>query len=155
MQQPASRPGQVFGRRVKELRRAGPFRSAEALARAVTERGLKINRAAVTNIENGHRESVTVDEVYAFALALNTSPTTLLVDSADWGALQQIGDRAETGAAVRGWWRGEPIDPGSGGENVLGFYNQADRDDQFKFKTSSAPGVAQAEPRREHAAISR
>jgi hypothetical protein len=100
-----------------------------------------MDRAVVANIELERRERITVDEVYAFALALNTSPTTLLIDNSDAAALQRIGDLEEPGAALRSWWRGEPLD----NENVPGFYEKADRDDWFLFQTNKAPGVEQAE----------
>jgi transcriptional regulator with XRE-family HTH domain len=134
--------GQAFGRRVKQLRNQRGFRSAVALAKAVSAHGVRVNRAAVTNIENEHRESLTVDEVYAFALALNTSPANLLtgVD----GVSYRVGDVEMTGRQLREWWRGNMPLPASE-EETLDFYLAADAEALEDFLARYSPGAEAAQ----------
>jgi transcriptional regulator with XRE-family HTH domain len=53
--------------------------SQERLARRVADLGVTMNRSILANIESHRREEITVEEVFAFALALNVSPTNLVL----------------------------------------------------------------------------
>jgi hypothetical protein len=55
--------------------------SQERLARRVADLGVTMNRSILANIESHRREELTVEEVFAFALALNMSPTNLVLPS--------------------------------------------------------------------------
>jgi transcriptional regulator with XRE-family HTH domain len=44
-----------------------------------------INRDVITNLENGRRATVTVDELFVLAFALGVAPTHLLADPEDTG----------------------------------------------------------------------
>jgi transcriptional regulator with XRE-family HTH domain len=71
-------PTQEVARRVKELRGKRGL-SAAALAKRMTELGVKWDRSIVANLEGGRRQTVSVAELLALALALNVAPVHLLV----------------------------------------------------------------------------
>lgn len=52
--------------------------SAEQLAEAVSNLGLRYTRTQVSNLESGRRDTITVGEVIAFAAVLDVPPTLLL-----------------------------------------------------------------------------
>lgn len=53
--------------------------TAEQLAAAMTSHGVKWDRALVAKLENGHRQSISLDEWLALAYVLNVAPVHLLV----------------------------------------------------------------------------
>lgn len=68
---------------IRLWRKAAGYRSAEALAEKVSELGVPMHRAVMSNIENHRREALTVEELCAFALALNVSPSDLVIPHDD------------------------------------------------------------------------
>ncbi|WP_236789664.1 helix-turn-helix domain-containing protein [Amycolatopsis sp. GM8] len=75
-------PVGIMGKRVRTMRKERGF-TAEQLAAEVTRLGVKWDRSAVAKLESGRRATVTIADVYVFALALNCAPLTLLVPESD------------------------------------------------------------------------
>lgn len=71
-------PTETVARRVRALRQ-GQF-TAEQLAEAMAGLGIPWQRNVVANLENGRRDAVSVDELFALALILGVAPVALLVD---------------------------------------------------------------------------
>lgn len=69
----------IIASRVKELRGAARLSGAD-MAAAMHEQGIGWNRTTVAKLETGRRESVTVQELLALAVALNVPPVWLLAD---------------------------------------------------------------------------
>lgn len=91
------RPSQVFADRVRYWRDERGY-SAEELARRVNALGIDMNRAIVANIEHGRRDRISIEELFAFSIALDVSPIMLCLP------LQQGGDVAVTPNVVVGRW---------------------------------------------------
>lgn len=72
--------------------------SAEELAKRVTALGLKMERDALVGIENRTRASLSVEELFAFAMALNVSPNDLVLPHEYEGAGRR---KADLGIAVK------------------------------------------------------
>lgn len=71
-------PTQVISERVRELRKRRGL-SAQALTDRCAELGMPgLKRQAITNLENGRRGMVTVDELLVLAQALDAPPLALL-----------------------------------------------------------------------------
>lgn len=99
------RVGEVFAERLEMVRTARGLTQA-GLAERVSELGFEVDRSVIANIENGRRERVTVEELFAFAAALNVGPTDLLLPSDD----EPIAVTAlveEPSSGVRRWLVGE------------------------------------------------
>lgn len=74
----AASPTQVIAKRVRELRREREW-TAERLADEVTKAGVKWNRGTVAKLENGRRDSVSVEELFALAWAFGVPPVVLVL----------------------------------------------------------------------------
>lgn len=73
-----TRPTAIVASRLRELRSSLDL-SAQKLADRCAEHGMpELNRWLITNIETGRRESISVDELYVLARALDVSPIHLL-----------------------------------------------------------------------------
>jgi transcriptional regulator with XRE-family HTH domain len=69
---------QVIAGRMREMRKARGW-SADRLARELTTRtGVKWARMVVTKLENGRRQTVSVEELLALALVFRVAPVELL-----------------------------------------------------------------------------
>jgi transcriptional regulator with XRE-family HTH domain len=68
-----------IGARVRELREQMGLSAQKVSDRCALDGAPELRRQVITNLENGRRESVTVDELLALALALRTSPADLLL----------------------------------------------------------------------------
>lgn len=115
-------PSDVVGQRIKELRRKRGWSLgdlAEACARAGAE---QLTSNAIENIEHGRRDKnrrrrrmVTIDELLAFALALDVAPVHLLVPIDDQTPYAITSRQTEVAGAVRDWVRGfwylDGVDP--------------------------------------------
>ena len=66
-----------IGRRVAHYRERADL-TASMLSARCGELGLPIDRNVIAKLENGHRNSVTADEVYVLAAALGVAPVVLL-----------------------------------------------------------------------------
>jgi len=66
-----------IGQRVAYYRKRADL-TASMLSARCGELGLPIDRNVIAKLENGHRNSVTVDEVYVLAAALGVAPVMLL-----------------------------------------------------------------------------
>jgi transcriptional regulator with XRE-family HTH domain len=66
-----------IGQRVAYYRKRADL-TAVMLSARCEERGLPLDRNVIAKLENGHRNSVTVDEVYVLAAALDVPPLLLL-----------------------------------------------------------------------------
>ena len=80
---------QIVGKRIKKLRELRGL-SAQKLAHLCNELGApEINRQVITNLENGRRKIVTIDEVLVLAHALN-APPVLLFTPVGWDAALKV-----------------------------------------------------------------
>lgn len=62
--------------------------SQKQLAAEMAKNGYEIDATKISDLERGERKAVTVDELMAFAAALNASPTALLLPAVDtWVAV--------------------------------------------------------------------
>ncbi len=82
--------------------------TADQLAAAVTDLGMRYTRSQVTNLEGGRRDGITIGELIAFGQVLNIPPIILVfpVGHADKVELRPD-SMIETWEALR-WFTGEP-----------------------------------------------
>lgn len=104
-------PVATIAQRVKELRGRRGWTAAQ-LGKALDKHGIRWDRFTVANLENGKRQNVTVQELFALALALDVSPTSLIVPLDD-RPYQVTPTRTEHSDMVRAWVRGEEPLPGT------------------------------------------
>jgi transcriptional regulator with XRE-family HTH domain len=71
-------PTAAVAHRVRELRERRGF-TAQRLADLMVEQGISWQRSTVAKLENGNRESVSLQEWLALAVVLSVSPLHLLV----------------------------------------------------------------------------
>ncbi|MFS2291722.1 MAG: helix-turn-helix transcriptional regulator [Actinomadura sp.] len=118
-------PTEIIAARIRALRQSRGM-SAQALADRCAELGLPdLKRQAITNLENGRRAMVTVEELLVLALALEVAPVHLLLNPEDEQEPYQVapGTMAPSGE-VRAWVRGmAPL----GGVNLRNFYGEVPR----------------------------
>ena len=81
--------------------------SQEQFANQVSALGVTMNRSILANIESHRREELTVEEVFALALALNISPTNLLLPDDEEVAVAVTPTVTEYPFFVRLWIYGE------------------------------------------------
>jgi transcriptional regulator with XRE-family HTH domain len=88
--------------------------SAERLAEEVTRAGVRWDRYAVTNLERGRRQNITVEELLALAYVLSVAPVHLLVPTDDGQADFIVAPAVDPVPAddVRAWIRGSAPLPG-------------------------------------------
>jgi transcriptional regulator with XRE-family HTH domain len=130
-----------IGKRVARYRARADL-TASMLSERCRDLGLPLDRNVIAKLENGHRQSVTVDEVYVLAAALDVPPVQLLAGVGDEETAEILPGRHVP--AFRGvqWFTGEgPMpepgdDPGmvtiarahsSGAALPLALYRRADR----------------------------
>src|SRR4051794_30252810 len=73
-------PTQVVAARVKQLRKEQGL-SAQKLADRCAEAGGRdlATRSVIANLESGRRDTVSIDEVFVLAFALNVAPVHLVI----------------------------------------------------------------------------
>lgn len=131
---PQPRPGSptaALAQRVRQLRDTRGL-SQSKLAALLDTYGVSLTREQLANLEAGRRQSVTVEQVFALAYALNCSPTDLLTP-ADSGELMRIGDQEVRAQQVRTWMHGGgplplPIDALDDVENAAEFTRERERE---------------------------
>lgn len=104
-------PVATIAQRVKELRGRRGWTAAH-LGKVLGKHGVSWDRFTVANLESGKRQNVTVQELFALALALDVAPTNLLVPLDD-RPYQVTPVRTESADMVRAWVRGEEPLPGA------------------------------------------
>jgi transcriptional regulator with XRE-family HTH domain len=67
----------VIGQKVRAVRKARSY-STQRLSDLCSEQGFAVPRNTVVNLETGRKESISVQELVAIALALDVSPVSLL-----------------------------------------------------------------------------
>lgn len=107
----AAGPVATIAQRVKELRGRRGWTAAQ-LGKALEKHDIRWDRFTVANLENGKRQNVTVQELFALALVLDVSPTNLIVPLDD-RMYEVTPTRAESADMVRSWVRGEEPLPGT------------------------------------------
>jgi transcriptional regulator with XRE-family HTH domain len=97
----AKRVSDVFRARLFETRKARSGMSQAALAQAMGEAGYRMDKAAVTRIENGER-GISLDEAFAFASVLSAVPAQLFTPpgNEDVCLTENV---AVNGAGMRAW----------------------------------------------------
>jgi hypothetical protein len=79
--------------------------TASALGARCAELGRPLDRAVIAKLETGHRNSVTVDEVYILARALDVCPLSLLFAAPpDDDALVEVLPGRRVPAREASWW---------------------------------------------------
>jgi transcriptional regulator with XRE-family HTH domain len=113
MSHPQSPSGAVatIAQRVKELRGRRGW-SAAQLGEALDKHGLRWDRFTVSSLESGKRQNVSVQELFALALALDVAPVNLLVPVDD-RPFAITPTRIEDAETVRAWVRGQRALPGT------------------------------------------
>lgn len=101
----------TIAQRVKQLRGRRGWTAAQ-LGEAASKHGIRWDRFTVASLETGKRQNVTVQELFALALALDVAPVNLLVPLDD-SPYQVTPRRSEGADAVRAWVRGESPLPGT------------------------------------------
>jgi transcriptional regulator with XRE-family HTH domain len=104
-------PVATIAQRIKELRGRRGW-SAAQLGEALQKRGARWDRFTVASLENGKRQNITVQELFALALVLDVAPVNLLVPLDD-RPYQVAPTRTESADTVRAWVRGEQPLPGT------------------------------------------
>lgn len=94
-----------IGARVRELRTKMGLSAQKLSDRCVLDGSPNLKRQTISNLENGRRDSVTVDELLALALALRTSPADLLLPSE--GELAVTPDISMDPTRFLGWLTGQ------------------------------------------------
>lgn len=107
---PPESPLATVARRVREVRKRRGY-TAEKLAERLKEHGVPWERGVVVKFESGRRQSLSVDELYGLALALDCSVMALLVPL-DNRPVQVTPARVESADAVRVWITGATPLPG-------------------------------------------
>lgn len=119
--------GQVVARNVKRLRTRQGM-SQQALVGKLGELGYPLDRSAVARMERPGNRKVSVDDLVALAVVLNTSPINLLTPSGPDDVVAVTPKTEITGRQMRRWCRGwEPLDAQDSGS----FHDQAARTDWF------------------------
>lgn len=80
--------------------------SAAELAKQMKAAGIPWERIVVTKLENGHRASVSTDELVALAAVLNCPLVMLLTTDDEAAPYQVTPTTTESMFAARGWMRG-------------------------------------------------
>ena len=129
-------PEETLQGRLKELRQARGY-SARRLAERLQGTGVKLGRAAISKIEAGQR-SVSVDEAFALAWALDASPLALLLPPG-WeetgkheGEQVTIAGRSVPANLAADWIKGEAPIP----EQAAVFFHSELRDGQWAPRKS-------------------
>jgi transcriptional regulator with XRE-family HTH domain len=102
-------PVATIARRVRQTRLRQDL-TAEDLAQKLQGVGLTWQRSTVAKLENGHRETITVDELLALARVLDVAPVNLLVpleDETPYQVTPDGGSAVQPSGRVRDWLRGE------------------------------------------------
>jgi transcriptional regulator with XRE-family HTH domain len=104
---------EIAAANVKRLRQDVRLSQAE-FAERVAALGVDMNRSIVANIEGGRRESLTLEEVAAFAVVLNVSPTNLMLPTDDTAPVAVTPEITDTAHFVRSWIYGRSRLPSVG-----------------------------------------
>lgn len=95
----------TIANRVRELRTRRGWTAAE-LGEALTAEGVRWDRFAVSSLENGKRQNVTVVELLTLAYVLGAPPALLLIPSSDF-ALEASGSLSLQAPELLAWLSGE------------------------------------------------
>lgn len=98
-QHSAHGPSWYAAENVRQWRRE----SQEGLARRVAELGVPMNRSILANIESHRRQDLTLEEAFALAVALNVSPTNLILPSDETVEVAVTPTLPEFPLIVRSW----------------------------------------------------
>ncbi|MFD9398360.1 helix-turn-helix transcriptional regulator [Streptomyces sp. NPDC060011] len=133
-------PVGTIAKRIKELRARRGW-TAEKLGVEVTRHGAKFDRFTISNLENGKRQNVTVDELLAFAMTFDVAPIHLMVPLHNEPYLVTV-DRTEDADRAREWIRGSlPL----AGMNVRTYYGEASEADLIQ-RTEAVSKVIETGP---------
>lgn len=100
--------GEVFHRRLVEIRKAVGYPSQAALADRLDADGVHLGATAVARIETGQR-GVKLDEAIALGAVLGVSPSWLLTPDAARDMVAVTPELTAQAWVVRGWLAGEPL----------------------------------------------
>lgn len=113
----------VVGEAVRNHRKARGW-SAQALADECAKVGMPMQRTAISKLENGSRESITVGELFVLARALSVPPLLLLCPVDHLETLEILpGYEAESWEAAR-WVIGDMADIAGRARNTIALMRQ-------------------------------
>jgi transcriptional regulator with XRE-family HTH domain len=138
MAEQALRPGEIFGRRVRESRAALGW-TQQQLADRLTEIGRKTDRATIARTEKGQTLAA-LDMVIAIAAALHVPPVHLLVPLDDDETVALTPKLPVDAPAARAWIRGRGLLPG---EDLLDIWPHLPESEKRAAVTATSPGASQ------------
>src|SRR5262249_50443157 len=101
------RPGQVFGRRVREERMRQQL-SLRELTNRVSALGVPLDRSTLVRIEQGGTRG-NLDTLFALAVALGVSPIHLMVPRQAGEKMSLLGNRTLPADDAQAWIRGRKL----------------------------------------------
>jgi len=137
-----------IAQRMREVRDKRGLTGAE-LAERMTGLGVPWDRSIVANLENGRRQSVTVEELLALALILRAAPVHLIVPPDDSDAPYQVTAAVtESRFRVRSWIRGLfPLERLPGVGAVRDFWAEVPDDEFGAMQQGQCPACGGRPPR--------
>lgn len=109
-------PIDVFASRLRTIRDKRGL-SARQLAEAVTRLGVPWDRSGIAKLETRTRRNVTIEDLFAFSLALNVAPLALLVPDDDAAEVVVAPGESEEGRVTAA---GEQLGKWIAGDDLLG-----------------------------------
>jgi transcriptional regulator with XRE-family HTH domain len=101
-----TRPAQIVARRVREARKSRGWSQGE-LAEQLRAIGYPKTRETLTKLESGHNRNITVDDLFALAVALGVNPVHLLAPLEDDVPVAMTEQVQLPAWVVREWVAGE------------------------------------------------
>jgi transcriptional regulator with XRE-family HTH domain len=142
----------VVAERIREVRKRRQWQPADLAARCAAMGAPYLTEDVIENIESGRRKAgkrrraVTVDELLAFAAALNVAPVHLLVPPDDFEVPYQVTAGITDGcSSVRAWIRGITS---LGDSDPRQFYTEVPRGEYYIPAGGGQPGVQAGPPAR-------
>ncbi|RSS52161.1 helix-turn-helix domain-containing protein [Streptomyces sp. WAC01280] len=123
-------PTATVAKRVREVRSRRGW-TADELAKAMTEQGVKWERSTVAKLENGSRQNISLTEWLTLAAVLNVGPMHLLLPIGDSDDQYQVTpERTDRVEHARGWVRGYWPLPGA---NIIQYQGEMPEEEQGRI----------------------
>lgn len=110
MTEPSHQPTETVVANIKRFRRARGL-TAQQLSAELAALGVNLGRVGLTKLEGGKRSGISVDELYAFAIALRVQPIHLLVPEDDEASFAVTPTITEPAGRVARWICGQELIP--------------------------------------------
>lgn len=99
--------------------------SVTDLSKHCTDLGLPMDRSVISKLENGHRRSVTVDELLVLARALDVPPIMLVFPVGAPGEVEVLPGEHRAAFRAAQWFSGEALFPRPGAEGASAIVTSA------------------------------